>query len=73
MRAVITVCVALFLFAPASSVSAQDTEPMTPEQKIRNAVSAAPEHLVNDAAVWDWDGSDISVLRQGTNGWTCFP
>lgn len=40
------------------------------EAKIQSALSAGPESLSRDAAVMDWDGT---VLREGTNGWTCLP
>ncbi|MFQ5679634.1 MAG: hypothetical protein ACE5HP_09260 [Gemmatimonadota bacterium] len=44
--------------------------PDTPEGKIQNALSAAPPKLAGAAAVMDRDGS---VLREGTNGYTCLP
>lgn len=40
------------------------------DAKIKSALSAAPESLAKNAAVQDWDGT---VLREGTNGWTCLP
>lgn len=40
------------------------------EAKIASAVSAGPSSLSGDAAVMDWDGT---MLREGTNGWTCLP
>ena len=40
------------------------------EDKIESAVSAAPDSLAKNATVVDWDGT---VLRQGTNTWTCLP
>jgi len=46
------------------------------EEKVQNALSAAPEHIAGAAAVWDWPaeaGGELPVLREGTNGWTCFP
>lgn len=48
----------------------------TPEQKIDNALSAAPEQIARAAAVWDWPAegdTESPVLRDGENGWTCFP
>lgn len=38
--------------------------------KIQNAVSAAPMSISGAATVMDWDQT---VLREGTNAWTCFP
>jgi hypothetical protein len=49
------------------------------EWKIANALSAGPASITDHATVIDWpanpkDGmSHGSVLRQGTNGWTCMP
>lgn len=40
------------------------------EAKIESAVSAAPATITNNATVKDWDGN---VLREGSNGWTCYP
>ena len=40
------------------------------EDKIARAVSAAPAAVSADAAVIDSDGT---VLREGSNGWTCMP
>lgn len=40
------------------------------EAKIKSALSAGPDSLTKNAAVQDWDGT---VLREGTNGWTCLP
>ena len=37
---------------------------------IESAVSAAPDSLSKNATVMDWDGT---ILRQGTNSWTCLP
>ena len=40
------------------------------EAKIARAVSAAPVEISDDATVMDVDGT---VLREGSNGWTCLP
>jgi hypothetical protein len=40
------------------------------DQKIESASSAAPASVSANATVMDWDRS---VLREGTNGWTCLP
>lgn len=37
---------------------------------IANAVQAAPASITDDATVMDWEGN---TLREGTNGWVCFP
>jgi hypothetical protein len=38
--------------------------------KIQRAMKAAPSSISAEATIMD---ADKSVLRQGTNGWTCFP
>lgn len=65
------------------SASAQQTmganvisKPTTAEEKIGNAMAAAPRAIATGAAVVDWpatSGATPTVLRQGSNGWTCFP
>ncbi len=40
------------------------------DPRIAKAVSAAPEAISAQATVMLLDGT---ILRQGTNGWTCFP
>lgn len=45
--------------------------PATAQQaKIASAVQAAPSSLASEATVRDWDGT---VIREGSNGWTCLP
>jgi hypothetical protein len=40
------------------------------EEKIARAITAAPAEITDDATILD---VDLSVLRAGTNGWTCLP
>ena len=40
------------------------------EEMIATAESAAPEVISNNAAIKTMDGR---VLREGSNGWTCYP
>jgi hypothetical protein len=47
-------------------VQAQQTK----QAKIREAMTAAPAELAHEATIMDWDQT---VLREGTNGWTCLP
>jgi len=47
---------------------------MTREQKIANAMSAAPASVSANATILDWpakEGDAPPVLRKGTNGWSC--
>ena len=48
----------------------------TKARKITNAMSAAPAAISSKATIMDWpakEGEKPVVLRQGSNGWTCFP
>jgi hypothetical protein len=42
----------------------------TTAEKIARAITAAPASITDDATILD---VDLSVLREGTNGWTCLP
>ncbi len=49
---------------------------MTREQKIVNAMSAAPASVSAQATILDWparEGESPAVLRAGSNGWSCLP
>ena len=51
-----------------------DARSETKEAKIARALSAAPENISKDAKVIDRDENGAqTVLREGTNGFTCFP
>ncbi len=56
--------VAVFSFA--ISASAEEST----QDKITRALSAAPSDVSDQATVMDGDGT---ILREGTNGWTCLP
>ena len=46
------------------------------EEKIENALSAAPAVLAKDATVMDFpqkQGGELVELKKGTNNWTCLP
>ena len=42
----------------------------TADEKIARAITAAPADITDDATIMDVDGT---ILREGTNGWVCFP
>jgi len=42
----------------------------TAEQKIERAMSAAPSDISANATIMDMDGT---ILREGSNSWTCLP
>lgn len=55
-----------------ASLQAQQSD----EQKIREALSAGPPAVTENATVMDWpaeEGGEFRVLREGSNGWTCLP
>ena len=60
----------LLLGAFSSWVTAQEPNPVSREAKIRNALSAGPTSITEEATVMDYDNT---ILREGSNGWICFP
>jgi len=62
---------------PEKSAKAKAAGPkMSTEQKIKNAMSAAPSEISKDATIMDWpekEGGQPKQLRAGKNGWVCFP
>ena len=57
----------LFLFFASLLLS---VPALATEDKITSATSAAPSSISNKATVMDWDDT---ILRKGTNRWTCLP
>ena len=50
--------------------------PTTNEEKIKNAMSAAPDSVSSAATIMNWpatEGGKFVQLRAGTNGWVCYP
>lgn len=60
--------IVLALIALPTLTSAAKME--SKEEKITRAMRAAPDFIAQKATVVDMDGT---VLRPGTNGWTCMP
>ena len=59
------------------SVLSMSPDPATAQEsdKIANAMSAGPIAITAEATILDWPSDpagDMIVLREGTNGWTCF-
>lgn len=49
---------------------------MTKDQKIADAMKAAPASISAAATIMDWPatpGGPMTTLRAGSNGWTCLP
>jgi hypothetical protein len=57
----------LALGASTASVAASNESDAA---KIKRATRAAPRSITDEATIMDADGT---ILRQGTNEWTCFP
>ena len=55
----------IVLCAATTSVFAESDD-----AKIQRAMKAAPSSISAEATIMD---ADKTILRQGTNGWTCFP
>lgn len=63
------------LLAPAACLAQQTRQAAAAgspdaDAKIAEARAAAPPSITDRATFVDWDGT---VLREGTNGWTCMP
>jgi hypothetical protein len=56
------------LLCCVSVATAEEAE--SNETKIARAMSAAPDSISAEATIMDVDGT---VLREGSNGWTCMP
>lgn len=64
----IAVATAAFCLGLSSTAVADDAE--TADDKIARAMTAAPTAISAKAAIMDVDGT---ILREGSNGWTCLP
>ena len=62
----VTVVASICLGNAASAVADEETA----EAKIVRAMSAAPDSISAKATIMDVDGT---ILREGSNGWTCLP
>ena len=60
--------IAAFLTVVPAAQAEEEAE--SAEVKIARAMSAAPASISAEATIMDVDGT---VLREGSNGWTCFP
>ena len=62
--------VATCITAAATVLAASPANAQSTEEMVKSALSAAPAEIAADATVMDGSGN---VLREGTNGYTCFP
>lgn len=61
---------------PDRQISQTANQPDSKEWKMQNAMSAAPDAIAKEATVLDWpekEGSEMAILKKGTNEWTCLP
>jgi hypothetical protein len=65
MRRISSGILVLIAILAVTPVHAQDRAAI-----IANALQAGPASITDHAAVMDWGGN---MLREGTNGWICFP
>lgn len=68
MQRIFSASLVVVLLAMVSVLKAQSQSDK--QAKIKSAMSAGPSSISADATIKDRDGS---VLREGTNGWTCIP
>lgn len=64
----------LALMLPVASLAQRSQR--TNEQKIADAMSAAPMSVSSQATLMDWpasQGGTMQQLRSGSNGWVCYP
>jgi hypothetical protein len=62
--------------SPAAQGATAKAAPKSKEDKIQNAMSAAPKAIAKDATIVDHpakEGGEMPVLRKGSNEWTCVP
>lgn len=73
MERILTLGISL-LIVSVTIATVQHTKPESNETKIARALSAAPSSIAKAAKVVDHDATGLeSLLREGTNGFTCFP
>lgn len=66
-----TIAFGLVHAGPVAGQEGGDTQ-----EKIENAMAAAPASLAENATILDYevdDAGNFIVLREGSNGWSCFP
>lgn len=67
---------AALLSATAFTAALAQSADQAKEAKIKSAMSAAPAAIAENATIMDWpaeEGAEMTLLREGTNGYTCLP
>jgi len=68
--------VALAVTGVLAAVQLAQGQTNSVQDKIQNAMSAAPGSVAINATIMDWpatEGDEPVMLREGSNDWTCFP
>ena len=71
MVLLLVVGIATIAFGLTHSVPVAGQDDADDEATIESAMSAGPSSITENATIMDADGE--TVLREGSNGWTCFP
>jgi len=74
VKALAAIGLQLVMIGSVLSISPDLASAQEPD-KIANAMSAGPAAITAEATILDWPSDpagDLIVLREGTNGWTCF-
>jgi hypothetical protein len=74
LLSVLVIGTVAFGLAKSAPVAGQDDADA--QAKIEDAMSAGPVSIAKDATILDYEldaDNKLTVLREGTNGWTCFP
>jgi hypothetical protein len=75
-KSIVTLVTIILVGIIALTVTATQQASLTDEEKIADAMSAGPASIAEDATIMDYpseEGGEYRVLREGTNGWFCFP
>ena len=77
---VLAVCIAIagVHFEIARAAPRPQPAPVSRASKIANALAAGPRYITDHATVLDWPApqdreQEMTVLREGSNGWSCMP
>ena len=74
-RLMVTLMLFILITTMVSSL-AQQSQTMSDEEKIADAMSAGPASIAENATIMEWpttEGGEMAVLREGDNGWVCYP
>src|ERR1700685_3497366 len=77
MAILVAAVIGMRLVSRAEAKSARSAEPTdtgeSNQEKIERAMSAGPLEIARSAKIIDKDAQGHTVLREGTNGFTCMP